>query len=99
MDIAEISMNLSQNQLLSAVGTAMLGKTLDVVEGQAEALSKSMDMNSPSLESLYAHVFPFLILIMTPSSTIELRSLFAVDEETDNSSLTSLFEIHLYCVR
>ncbi|MBO6282832.1 MAG: YjfB family protein, partial [Pseudobutyrivibrio sp.] len=52
MDIAEISMNLSQNQLLSAVGTAMLGKTLDVVEGQAEALSKSMDMNSPSLESL-----------------------------------------------
>ena len=30
MDIAEISMSLSQNQLMSAVGTAMLGKTLDM---------------------------------------------------------------------
>ena len=29
MDIAQVSMNLSQNQLLNAVGTAMLGKTLD----------------------------------------------------------------------
>lgn len=52
MDIAEISMNLSQNQLMSAVGTAMLGKTLDLVEGQAQALTQSMNMNSPSLESL-----------------------------------------------
>ena len=64
MDIAEISMNLSQNQLLSAVGTAMLGKTLDVVEGQAEALTKSMDMNSPSLESL---VYP------TSGTIIDMR--------------------------
>ncbi len=64
MDIAEISMNLSQNQLLSAVGTAMLGKTLDVVEGQAEALTKSMDMNSPSLESL---VYP------TSGTMIDMR--------------------------
>ncbi|MBQ5426443.1 MAG: YjfB family protein [Pseudobutyrivibrio sp.] len=64
MDIAEISMNLSQNQLLTAVGTAMLGKTLDVVEGQAEALTKSMDMNSPSLESL---VYP------TSGTMIDMR--------------------------
>ena len=64
MDIAEISMNLSQNQLLTAVGTAMLGKTLDVVEGQAEALTKSMDMNSPSLESL---VYP------TSGTIIDMR--------------------------
>ncbi|SFO09937.1 Putative motility protein [Pseudobutyrivibrio sp. JW11] len=50
MDIAEISMSLSQNQLMSAVGTAMLGKTLDLVEGQGQALAESM--NTPSLESL-----------------------------------------------
>ena len=52
MDIAEISMSLSQNQLMSAVGTAMLGKTLDLVEGQGHALAQSMSMNTPSLESL-----------------------------------------------
>lgn len=52
MDIAEISMSLSQNQLMSAVGTAMLGKTLDLVEGQSQALAQSMSMNTPSLESL-----------------------------------------------
>lgn len=52
MDIAEISMSLSQNQLMSAVGTAMLGKTLDLVEGQGQALVESMSMNTPSLESL-----------------------------------------------
>ena len=40
MDIAEISMNLSQNQLMTAVGTAMLGKTIDLVEGQPPLLQK-----------------------------------------------------------
>jgi hypothetical protein len=64
MDITEISMNLSQNQLMSAVGTAMLGKTLDVVEGQAAALASSMDMNAPSLESL---VYP------TSGTMIDMR--------------------------
>ena len=64
MDIAEISMNLSQNSLMSAVGTAMLSKTLDLVEGQATALTASMDMNSPSLESL---VYP------TSGTTIDMR--------------------------
>ena len=64
MDIAEISMNLSQNQLMTAVGTAMLGKTLDIVEGQADALTASMDMNSPSLESM---VYP------TSGTMIDMR--------------------------
>lgn len=64
MDIAEISMSLSQNQLMSAVGTAMLGKTLDIVEGQADALTASMDMNSPSLESM---VYP------TSGTMIDMR--------------------------
>ena len=52
MDIAQLSMSLSQNQIMSAVGTAMLGKTLDLMEGQADAFTASVDMNSPSLESL-----------------------------------------------
>lgn len=69
MDIAEISMNLSQNQLMSAVGTAMLGKTLDIVEGQASALTAGMDMNSPSLESL---VYP------TSGTMIDMRVQFDV---------------------
>jgi len=64
MDIAEISMNLSQNSLMSAVGTAMLGKTIDLVEGQAKAFTESMDMNSPSLESL---VYP------TSGTMIDMR--------------------------
>lgn len=64
MDIAEISMSLSQNQLMSAVGTAMLGKTLDIVEGQADVLTASMDMNSPSLESM---VYP------TSGTMIDMR--------------------------
>ena len=66
MDIAEISMSLSQNQLMSAVGTAMLGKTIDLVEGQSQALaeSMSMSMNTPSLESL---VYP------TSGTMIDMR--------------------------
>ena len=64
MDIAEISMNMSQNQIMSAVGTAMLGKTLDLVEGQTELLTEGMNMNSPSLESL---VYP------TSGTMVDLR--------------------------
>jgi len=64
MDVSEISMSLSQNQLMSAVGTTMLGKTLDLVEGQAELFTKAMDMNSPSLESL---VYP------TSGTMIDMR--------------------------
>ncbi len=64
MDIAQLSMNLSQNQLLNAVGTAMLGKSLDLMEGQADAFSEAVNMNSPSLESL---VYP------TSGTSIDLR--------------------------
>ncbi len=64
MDIAEISMALSQNQIMSSVSTTMLGKTLDLVEGQTELMTESMDMNAPSLESL---VYP------TSGTTIDLR--------------------------
>lgn len=64
MDIADISMNMSQNQIMSAVGTAMLGKTLDLVEGQTELLTEGMNMNSPSLESL---VYP------TSGTMVDLR--------------------------
>ncbi len=64
MDIAQLSMNLSQNNLMNAVGTAMLSKTLDLMEGQADALTAGIDMNSPSLESL---VYP------TSGTSIDLR--------------------------
>ncbi|QFJ54577.1 YjfB family protein [Pseudobutyrivibrio xylanivorans] len=64
MDIAQLSMNLSQNRLMDAVGSAMLSKSLDLMEGQAQAFVDSMDMNSPSLESL---VYP------TSGTTIDMR--------------------------
>ncbi|MBE5912376.1 YjfB family protein [Pseudobutyrivibrio sp.] len=64
MDIAEISMSLSQNKLMSAVGTAMLSKTLNMAEGQTELLTEGIDMSSPSLESL---VYP------TSGTSIDLR--------------------------
>ncbi|SEA57163.1 Putative motility protein [Pseudobutyrivibrio sp. ACV-2] len=64
MDITELSMNLSQSSLLNAVGTTMLGKSIDLMEGQAEAFAQSIDMNAPSLESL---VYP------TSGTSIDLR--------------------------
>ena len=64
MDITELSMSLSQNRLLTAVGTAMLGKTLDVMEGQAQAMTEVLDMSAPSLESL---VYP------TSGTMIDMR--------------------------
>mgnify|MGYP002625807111 CR=1 FL=1 len=64
MDIAELSMNLSQNRILSAVGTAMLGKTIDLMEGQTDILTSGIDMNAPSLESM---VYP------TSGTSIDIR--------------------------
>ncbi len=64
MDITELSMSLSQNQLLNAVGATMLGKSMDLMEGQAEAFAQAIDMNAPSLESL---VYP------TSGTSIDLR--------------------------
>ncbi len=64
MDITELSMSLSQNKLLTAVGTTVLGKTLDVMEGQAQLFAEGIDMNAPSLESL---VYP------TSGTMIDMR--------------------------
>lgn len=64
MDIAEISMSLSQNKLMTAVGTAMLSNTLDIAEGQSELFAEGIDMNSPSLESL---------VYSTSGTSIDLR--------------------------
>ena len=64
MDISELSMSLSQNNVLSAVGTAMLGKTSDVMEGQAQAFSEGINMSAPSLESL---VYP------TSGTVVDMR--------------------------
>ncbi len=53
MDITELSMDLSQNKLLTQVGTAMLCKSMDVAESQAAMMADSMAMvQQPSLEAL-----------------------------------------------
>lgn len=52
MDIAQLSMNMSQNQILNAVSTSMLSKSIDLASSQVDMMTKSMDASSPSLESL-----------------------------------------------
>ncbi len=53
MDITELSMDLSQNKLLTQVGTAMLCKSMDMAENQAAMMADSMAMvQQPSLEAL-----------------------------------------------
>ncbi len=53
MDITELSMDLSQNKLLTQVGTAMLCKSMDVAESQVAMMADSMAMvQQPSLEAL-----------------------------------------------
>lgn len=52
MDIASLSMGMSQNKIMTAVNTAMLDKTLDLAEAQTSMLTESMAATSPSLESL-----------------------------------------------
>ncbi|MCR4695091.1 MAG: YjfB family protein [Pseudobutyrivibrio sp.] len=64
MDITELSMNLSQGKVMNDVATAMLSKTMDMVEGQAQMFAEGIDMASPSLESL---VYP------TSGTQIDLR--------------------------
>jgi hypothetical protein len=48
MDIASLSMNLAQNNLMSNVGTAMLAKSID----QAQVTGKAVDeiLDSSALE-------------------------------------------------
>lgn len=52
MDIASLSMGMSQNKIMTAVNTAMLDKTLDLAVAQTSMLTESMAAASPSLESL-----------------------------------------------
>lgn len=53
MDIARLSMDLSQTQLLNNVGFAMMAKTMDMAEAQGEMTAELISsMPSPSLESL-----------------------------------------------
>lgn len=43
MDIAKMSMDLSQTQLMDAVGTKVLSMSLDMVDQGAEGLIEMMD--------------------------------------------------------
>ncbi len=65
MDITELSMDLSQNKLLTQVSTAMLCKSMDVAESQTAMMADSMAMvQQPSLEAL---------TISTQGTAIDLR--------------------------
>lgn len=64
MDIAQLSMDMSQNRVLSAVGTSMLSKSMDLATSEMDMLDKSMTGTSPSLESL---VYP------TSGTQIDMR--------------------------
>ncbi len=53
MDIAGLSMAMSQNDTMTQVGAAMMGKQLDTMDTMAGGLIASMNaMPSPSLESM-----------------------------------------------
>lgn len=43
MDIAKLSMNIAQTNLLNGVGTAMLAKSLDMAESMGSAVSGLLD--------------------------------------------------------
>lgn len=45
MDIAGLSMTLSQSNLMNQVGTAVLAKTLDTAQTQGENLTKMMELS------------------------------------------------------
>lgn len=53
MDIAELSMNMSQTRIMQDFGIAMLDKQLSATEQIGDLLATSMNaMPSPSLESM-----------------------------------------------
>ncbi|MBQ1902480.1 MAG: YjfB family protein [Lachnospiraceae bacterium] len=55
MDIAGMSTAMSQSQLMTNIGTAMLSKNLDTLKDMGNAMTQTMDAmpsSSPSLESL-----------------------------------------------
>ena len=64
MDIAQLSMDMSQNRVMSAVGTAMLSKSMDLVSSEMDMMSQTMSATTPSLESL---VYP------TQGTQIDMR--------------------------
>lgn len=43
MDIPSLSMNLTQNNLLSSVGTAVLAQSLDMAESTGAAITELID--------------------------------------------------------
>lgn len=55
MDIAALSMNLAQSQVLQSVGTAMLSNALDSMEVQGEAVSSMLE-EMPSVNDVYSHI-------------------------------------------
>ena len=53
MDIAQVSMNMSQANAVTTFSTAMLDNSLDLIEEQGALLANSISSApSPSLESL-----------------------------------------------
>lgn len=53
MDIAGLSLNMSQYNSMSAVGTSMISKSMDLMETQGAMIADSLaKAPSPSLESL-----------------------------------------------
>jgi hypothetical protein len=49
MDIASLSMNLAQNQLLSNVGTTMLAKSIDQAQTNGKAVEELLDSSAMEL--------------------------------------------------
>ncbi|MDD6207370.1 MAG: YjfB family protein [Clostridiales bacterium] len=45
MDIAQLSMNMSCQNLMADVGTAVLANTLDLVETNGEEMTKMMEQS------------------------------------------------------
>lgn len=43
MDIAKLSMNIAQTNLLNGVGTAMLAKSLDMAEAMGSSVTELLD--------------------------------------------------------
>jgi hypothetical protein len=46
MDIASLSMNLAQNNLMSKIGTSMLVKTIDQAKANGDAMNEVLDASA-----------------------------------------------------
>lgn len=58
MDIASISMGLAKTRTLSDVGTAVLGKTLDMSREQGSAVAEMLASAAPSRGAMEQSVDP-----------------------------------------